>query len=401
MKYIIILGDGMADVPIDSLGGKTPLEYADTPKMDLLSQKSEIGMVKTIPDGMQPGSDTANLAVMGYDPKRYYTGRSPLEALSIGVKMKDTDVALRCNLVTLSDGEDCYEEKTILDHSSGEISTEDAGILLNALREKFENNMYQFYKGTSYRHLLIWNQGQVVKLTPPHDILGKRIGESLPGDPKLREMMEQSYEILNQHPLNLERERNGLHKANSAWFWGAGTKPALTSFQEKTGVSGAMVSAVDLLKGIAAGAGMKIISVPGATGSLHTNYEGKAQAALKALLEDDLDFVYVHLEAPDEMGHQGSVKDKVLAIEYLDRRIVGPVYEGMKAGREEFRILLLPDHPTPVHLRTHVSDPVPYLLYDSRRDTQNPYRYNEREAGQTGVFMADGYRLMDRLLEKE
>ena len=401
MKYIVILGDGMADEPLEALGGKTPLEYADTPNMDFLAERSETGMVKTIPDGMQPGSDTANLAVMGYDPKRYYTGRSPLEALSIGVAMKDTDVALRCNLVTLSEEENAYEDRIILDHSAGEISTGDAEILLNALKAEFQDETYQFYTGTSYRHLLIWNRGTVKELTPPHDILGKVVGGYLPADKKLREMMEKSYEILNCHPINLERERNGLHKANSAWFWGAGTRPALSSFQEKNGISGAMISAVDLLKGIAVGAGLTPVLVPGANGGLHTNYEGKAQAALKALLEHGHDFVYIHLEAPDEMGHQGNLENKMLSVEYLDSRIVGPVYEGMKASGEEFRILLLPDHPTPVRLRTHVSDPVPYLLYDSRKELHNPVHYNEREAGQTGLFMNDGYRLMDRLLEKE
>lgn len=401
MKYVVILGDGMADEPREELGGKSPLEYAKTPTMDLLAAKSEIGMAKTIPEGMKPGSDTANLAVMGYDPKKYYTGRSPIEALSIGVKMRDTDVAFRCNLVTLSDDDLPYEKKTIIDHSSGEISTEDADILLKAVKEAFENETYQFYTGTSYRHLLIWNHGQVVELTPPHDILERVIGDYLPQDQALRKMMEKSYEILNHHPLNEERAKKGLNKANSLWFWGAGTKPFLSSFKEKTGLSGTMVSAVDLLKGIAVGAGMENAEVEGANGGLHTNYEGKARAALKALLEGGSDFAYIHLEAPDEMGHQGKCMDKVLSIEYLDSRVVKPVYEGLLESGEDFRILIMPDHPTPVRIRTHVSDPVPYLLYDSRKDLGCPYKYNEADAKKTGIHVEQGYTLMDRFLEKE
>lgn len=401
MKYVVILGDGMADEPIEALDGKTPLEYAKTPYMDMMAGKAEIGMAKTIPDGMKPGSDTANLAVMGYDPKRYYTGRSPLEALSIGVDMKESDVAVRCNFVTLSEGASAYEDKTIIDHSSGEISTGDAEILLNALKEVFDDETCRLYKGTSYRHLLIRDHGEVCELTPPHDILGKGIGPWLPEDPKLRRMMKESYEILNNHPLNMERAKRGLHKANSVWFWGAGTRPALSSFKEKTGFSGAMISAVDLLKGIAVGAGMKIVEVPGANGGLHTNYEGKTEAALKALLEGGSDFAYVHLEGPDEMGHQGDMESKVLAIEYLDSRIIGPVYEGLKESGEDFRMLILPDHPTPIRLRTHVSDPVPYLLYDSRKELSNSFLYNEKDAAKTGILRSEGCRLMDRLLEKE
>lgn len=401
MKYIVILGDGMADEPQDTLGGNTPLQYAKTPWMDLLAEKSEIGMARTIPEGMQPGSDTANLAVMGYDPRRYYTGRSPLEALSIGVDLKEDDVALRCNLVTLAGNGGPYEEMTIVDHSAGEISTEDAAVLLEAVKDAFGNDTYKFYRGTSYRHLLVWNHGTAVELTPPHDVLERAIGPYLPQDEILRDMMKKSCEILDCHPLNLEREKQGLNKANSIWFWGAGTKPVLTSFFEKTGLSGTMISAVDLLKGIAVGAGMKTVSVPGANGGLHTNYEGKAKAALKALLEDGSDFVYIHLEAPDEMGHQGSLDDKVMAIEYLDSRIVGPVYEGLKGSGEDFRILLMPDHPTPVRLRTHIPDPVPYLLFDSRKDLKNPLKYNEADAARSGIYAAEGHRLMDRLIEKE
>lgn len=308
-KYVVVLGDGMADEPIESLLGKTPLEFAKTPVLDRLSALSEIGMVHTIPEGMKPGSDTANLSVLGYDPKKYYSGRSPLEALSIGVPMKDTDVALRCNIVTVSDGDEPFEEKVIIDHSSGEISTEDCSVLLEAVKKELENETYQFYAGTSYRHCLIWDHGSVIELTQPHDVLGQVIGQYLPTDAKLLAMMKRSYEILADHPINIERKKQGLHPANCCWFWGAGTKPALSSFAEKNGLKGMMVSAVDLLKGIAVGAGMGVAYVEGANGGLHTNYEGKVQAALEAL-RDGYDFVYIHVEAPDEMGHQGSVEKR-------------------------------------------------------------------------------------------
>ena len=388
----------MADRPITELGGMTPLEYAKTPVMDTLAQKGEIGMVSTIPQGMKPGSDTANLSVLGYDPKIYYSGRSPLEALSIGVPMKDTDIALRCNLVTLSEEETEYEKKTMIDHSSDEISTEDAAILLNAVRERLENETFRFYVGTSYRHCLIWNEGQVVELSQPHDILEQCILQYLPQQPELLEMMKISYEVLADHPINVERKKKGLRPANSCWFWGAGTKPALCSFEEKTGKKGAMVSAVDLLKGIAVGADMKVIQVEGANGGLHTNYEGKAQAALSVLLKEDYDFVYVHLEAPDEMGHQGSVERKVQAIEYLDERIVAPILKGLEESGEDFRMLVLPDHPTPICIRTHSADPVPYILYDSREQKSHTWKYNEKDASQTGVCVPEGCLLMEQFL---
>lgn len=399
MKYIIVLGDGMADEPLKELGNKTPLEYADTPNMDKLSKKSKLGLAKTIPEGMKPGSDTANLAVLGYDPKQYYTGRSPLEALSIGVDMEETDIALRCNIVTVSEDELPYEEKTILDHSSGEISTKEAKILLDAVRAELEDDIYQYYVGTSYRHCMIWKNGNVVSLTPPHDILGKKIGDYLPEDEKLREMMKKSYEILNSHPINVERAKNGKNKANSLWFWGAGTRPALDSFEGKYGKKGAMISAVDLLKGIAVGAEMNNIEVEGADGTLETNYEGKAAAAVKAVTEDGNDFVYIHVEAPDEMGHQGSVERKLKAIEYLDKRLIGPVYEKMQALSEDFRMLVMPDHPTPICTRTHSSKPVPYMLYDSTREETHTWNYNEREAEQSGNYLDKGYTLMNELLK--
>ena len=421
MKYIIVLGDGMADRPIEELENKTPLEYAKTPVMDALAKKGELGLVHTIPEGMKPGSDTANLSVLGYDPKKYYSGRSPLEALSIGVPMKDTDIALRCNLVTLSEEEDSYEKRHMIDHSSDEISTQDAAVLLDAVRDAFENEEFQFYVGTSYRHCLIWNQGKVVELSQPHDILGQCIEKYLPGcygEEKVTEplcqMMKKSYDILKNHPINVARREKGLKPANSCWFWGAGTKPALSSFEEKTGKKGAMISAVDLLKGIAVGASMQVIEVPGANGGLHTNYEGKAQAAIDALTKDGNDFVYVHLEGPDEMGHQGSVERKVQAIEWLDERIVKPITEGLAAAGEDYRMLILPDHPTPICIRTHSSEPVPYVLYNSRNDsvakmdgvstidaqaTDSTLSYCEKDATKTEVYVAEGHKLIEKLFE--
>ena len=398
MKYVIVLGDGMADRPLEELEGMTPLEYAKTPNMDQLAAAGEIGMVHTIPDGMSPGSDTANLSVLGYDPKAYYSGRSPLEALSIGVDMKPTDVSLRCNLVTLSEEEENYQDKKILDHSSGEISTEDAAVLLEAVRKELETDIYKFYVGTSYRHLLIWDQGQVIDLTPPHDVLGQTIYQHLPKDAALLEMMKKSYAVLVNHPINIERKRQGLNPANSCWFWGAGTRPELSSFEEKTGKKGAMVSAVDLLKGIAVGASMKNIIVEGANGGLHPNYKGKAQAAVDILTKDDYDFVYVHVEAPDEMGHQGSVEKKVQAIQYLDECVIGPIKAGLEQAGAEFRMLVMPDHPTPVSLRTHTGDDVPYLLYDSARIENHSWNYNEKQAAESGNRVARGCEMIDYLI---
>lgn len=399
MKYVVVLGDGMADQPIEVLGGKTPLAYANTPVMDKLSKMSEVGMVHTIPEGMSPGSDTANLSVMGYDPKKYYSGRSPLEALSIGVPMKDTDVALRCNIVTISEEDVPFEEKTIIDHSSSEISTEDCAVLLKEVMKELANETYQFYVGTSYRHCLIWDNGSVVPLTPPHDVLGRVIGEYLPQDAVLREMMKKSYDILVNHPINVERKKQGLNPANCCWFWGAGTKPMLSSFEEKTGKKGMMVSAVDLLKGIAVGAGMGVALVEGANGGLHTNYAGKVDAAVKSLLDEGYDFAYIHVEAPDEMGHQGSVERKVQAIEYLDEKVIGPVLQKLETAGVDFRLLVLPDHPTPICKRTHTSDSVPYMLYDSTAKQERTWNYNEEEAVAGGIFEPVGHKLIDKFLQ--
>lgn len=390
----------MADEPLEVLGGKTPLDVADKKAIDALAKKGEVGLAYMVPEGMSPGSDTANLSVTGYDPKIYYTGRSPLEALSIGVDMKATDVSLRCNVVTLSEEEEAYEDKKIIDHSSSEISTEDAAVLVEALKEGLKKEGYEFYVGTSYRHLLVWTNGKVVELTPPHDILTKRIGDYLPEDEVLREMMKKSYDILVNHPINMKRKEQGLNPANSAWFWGAGTRPALKSFEEKTGKRGVMISAVDLLKGIAVGTGMDNISVEGANGGLHTNYEGKARAALDALLNQGYDFAYVHVEAPDEMGHQGLVAEKVQAIENIDKYIVKTLIEELDKSGEDYRILVLPDHPTPIRIRTHSSGPIPYLLYDSRKALGSQASYSEETASQNQIVWKDGYKLMDHLLEE-
>ena len=400
MKYIVVLGDGMADEPIPELGGKTPMEAARTPVMDELASKGSLGTVQNVPAGMAPGSDVANLSVLGYDPAENYSGRSPLEALSVGVAMEESDVIFRSNIVTLTD-EEPYEEKTILDHSSGEISTADADVLMDAIREKFNSDTFRFYTGTSYRHILVWKNGRVAKLEPPHDHLGSVIGPYLPQEEVLRNMMKESFPVLNDHPVNRARAAAGKNKANSLWFWGAGTKPKVQNFREKTGLKGAMISAVDLLKGIAVGADMKVCQVEGATGSIDTNYEGKAQAAIDALLRDGYDFAYIHVEAPDEMGHQGKVHEKVKSIEYLDSRLIALVKKAMEEAGEDYRMLILPDHPTPIRIRTHTGDPVPYLIYDSTRQQKQQARFTEETARAAGNFEPNGYRLIERLIAAE
>lgn len=399
MKYVVVLGDGMADEPIGELGGKTPLQAAETPVMDAMAKVSEQGIAYTVPSNLPAGSDVANLAMLGYDPQKYYSGRSPLEALSIGVDMKDTDIALRCNIVTLSEDE-AYEKKTMIDHSSGEITTEEARVLVDAVKKELETEEFQYYPGVSYRHLTIWDHGETVDLTPPHDILGKQIGEYLPKEEKLRNMMEKSFDILDCHPINQKRREMGLNPANSIWFWGAGTRPALDDFEAKTGKKGAMVSAVDLLKGIAVGTHMLNLDVEGATGGLDTNYKGKAMAAVDSLTEDGADVVYIHVEAPDEMGHQGSVKNKVKAIEFLDDQVIRVVAEELKKRGEDFRMLIGPDHPTPISIRTHSKDPIPFMIYDSTKEQKGQKEYSEEAARSTGIVLEHGYDLMGRLLQK-
>lgn len=402
MKYIVVLGDGMADEPVPALSGKTPLQYADKPNIDALAARAEVGLCRTVPAGFKPGSDVANLSVMGYDPRDCYTGRSPLEAVSIGIDLAQTDVTLRCNLVTLSD-EPNYADKTMIDYSAGEISTAEAAQLIASLKKEFDSEKFTLYPGISYRHCLVVKEGETGHdLTPPHDITGKPIRNFLPkgqlGEVYLS-MMERSAALLAQHPVNKARVAAGKRPANSVWFWGEGTKPQLENFESKFSKKGAVISAVDLVKGIGILAGMKVIEVPGATGNYDTNFAGKADATLRALLEDGLDFVYIHMEAPDECGHQGDVGHKVFSIEQIDRLVVKRLVEGLRAAREPFRMLICPDHPTPISVRTHVADPVPYLLYEEGKDNGNgAAAYDEESARNTGRFLEEGTLPMKELL---
>ena len=391
MKYALILGDGMADYPVPALGGRTPLEVADTPAMDLLAKTGKVGLVKTVPDGYKPGSDVANLGALGYDAKVCYTGRSPLEALSMGIDMKEDDVALRTNLVTLSEEEN-FEDKTMKDYSAGEITTAEARELVAFLQDKLGDERFSFHPGVSYRHCLIIAHGSTdMQLTPPHDISGKRIGEHLPkGDfaAELTDLIKRANALLSEHPINKKRVLNGQNPANSIWFWGQGTRPALENFEQRYGLKGGMVSAVDLLKGIAKGAGMKSVDVEGATGTLSTNFAGKAKAACD-LLDGGCDFVFVHLEAPDECGHQGDLEGKIKAIECVDGKILAPVLEHLRASGEDFAVMVMPDHFTPVSLLTHSREPVPFLMYASFRILGDGRAYNEKSAAESGVYYDD------------
>lgn len=403
MKYIVILGDGMADYPVDQFNGKTILEVADKPTIDDMCRRGELGMVKTVQEGMKPGSDVANLSVMGYDTKKCYSGRSPLEAASIGVEMKDNDVTFRTNLVTLSDEEN-YEDKTMLDYSAGEITTEESVELMKAVAEALDTDCIKFYPGISYRHLCVWTGGSTnVELTPPHDISDKKIGDYLPkgdGADKFLEMMKKSEDILKNHPVNKARVAAGKNPATSIWPWGEGTKPQLDNFEKKYGLKGSVISAVDLIKGIAKCAGMNSIDVEGATGNCETNWDGKAQAALDALLSGS-DFVYVHMEAPDEMGHQGKPDKKKLAVETIDKRVVKFLKDELEKRGIDYRMLILPDHPTPICKKTHVSDPVPYIIYDSTKtDAGSGLDYTEENGKKTGIYIDPGYTLMERFLNK-
>lgn len=397
MKYVVILGDGMADYPMAELDNRTPLQAAVKPNIDTLASRGTVGLVKTVPQGIPPGSDAANLSVMGYNPKIYYTGRSPLEAVSMGIELLPTDVALRCNLVYLSEDEAQYTGKTMIDYSSDEISTGEAGILIEAVNSALKTETVSFYPGISYRHCMVWNNGNTgLGCTPPHDILEKKITDFLPKEPSglLLDLMKKSYEILKDHPVNQARKERGLRPANSIWLWGEGKKPALASFKEKYNISGTMISAVDLLKGIGLCAGLESVDVEGATGNIHTNFLGKAKAAVEAL-DSGRDFVYVHVEAPDECGHRFEIENKVKSIELLDSQIVAPILEGLKKY-DEYRVLVLPDHPTPLSLRTHTSEPVPFILYDRTHEIQSPAEsYDEFQAKKSGVVIEDGFTLMD------
>ena len=404
MKYIVVLGDGMADYAVSEFGGKTILDTAEKPNMDYMAEHGELGLVKTVPDGLKPGSDVANLSVMGYDTKKCYTGRSPLEAASIGVKLKDADVTFRANLVTLS-GEENYEDKTMLDYSAGEISTEEAKQLIEAVEKELHTDMIHFYPGVSYRHLLVWDGGSTnVSLTPPHDISDKKIAGSLPkgeGADILLDMMEKSEKILKDHPVNRERIKNGKKPATSVWIWGEGTKPQLEDFSERYGLKGSVISAVDLIKGIAISAGMKSIDVQGANGNHDTNYEGKTTAAFDTLMKDGADFVYIHLEGPDECGHRGEAGNKKYAVEMIDQKVVGELKRRLDEAGAEYKMMILPDHPTPISLKTHVSDPVPYIIYKSGAETGSMLTYCEKNGEKTGVYMANGMELMKHFLDRD
>lgn len=401
MKYVVLLCDGMADLPREDLTGKTPMGTAKKPNMDRLAAISEVGLVKTVIDSLKPGSDVANLSVLGYDPSVYYSGRSPLEAGSIGIDMKPTDVSFRCNLVTLSDDEK-YEDKTMVDYCSGDISNKEAAELIAFIQEKMGNEEFSFYSGVSYRHCLIWDKGtlDVGTLTPPHDITGRKITEYLDVNENgklLLDMMKRSYELLKNHPVNKKREERGLRPANSIWLWGEGVRKDLTPFEEKYGLKGAMISAVDLLKGIGKFTEMEVINVPGATGYIDTDFEGKAQAAIDALNRGN-DLVYIHVEAPDECGHRFEIENKVKSVELIDELILAPIlkeFEGL-----EIRILICPDHPTPLALKTHTNAPVPYLIYDSRKKTEGVDCFCEETAEKTGNYVSVGHTLMERFLEK-
>lgn len=403
MKYIVVLGDGMADRAIPQFDGKTVLDVANKPNIDYMSKNGELGMVKTVPDGLKPGSDVANLSVLGYDVRKCYTGRSPLEAASIGVDLKDNDVTFRANLVTLSDDEP-FENKTMLDYSAGEISSAEAAELISAVEKELHTDIIHFYSGVSYRHLLVWTGGSTnVTLTPPHDISDKKIGEYLPkGDnsEKLLELLKRSNEILKNHPINQKRVKEGKRPATSLWFWGEGTKPQIEIFSEKFGLKGSMISAVDLLKGIAICAKMKSIDVVGATGNWDTNFDGKAQAAFDTLTKDGADFVYIHMEAPDECGHQGDAEKKKLSVELIDEKVVGFLRKTLENHNIEYRMMILPDHPTPVSIKTHAPEPVPYVIYSSDKKTASGLAYNEENGKSTGVFFDSGVELMKHFLEK-
>lgn len=400
MKYILVLSDGMADEPIEALNNLTPMEAAKKPTIDMLAAKGEVGLINTVPHGMNPGSDVANLSVIGYDPKVYYTGRSPLEAISIGAVMKSEDVCFRVNFVTLTENGD-YEEKVIEDHSADEITTEEAAELLKVIIEHFEKGPLKFYTGVSYRHALIWSNGSMeVDLTPPHNILGKEIKDYMPkgtNNELIYQMMKESYDLLSSHPINVARRERGLRPANSIWLWGEGTKPELPNFEETFGKKGSMISAVDLLKGIAIAAGMKSIDVEGATGNIHTNYQGKVEAAIKTL-DSGADFVYIHIEAPDECGHRGELENKVKALELIDEKVVKPIYEYYANKGEDFKIAILPDHPTPIRIRTHTSNPVPFMIYDHSNLKENKVVYSEKGAKE-GKYYEVGHDLMHYFLD--
>lgn len=401
MKHVVILCDGMADYKLEELGGKTPMTVAKKPNMNRLAEQGTVGLVKTVGDGFKPGSDVANLSVIGYAPKDYYAGRSPLEAASIGIDLKEMDVTFRCNLVTLSEEEN-YEDKTILDYCADDISTKEAEVLVQFLAEHFNNEEFQLYSGVSYRHCLVWTNGtlEVGTLTPPHDITGRKIKEYIPTHPnaeKLYDMMKKGHELLKDHPINRARIERGLRPANAIWLWGEGRKKPLASFEEKYGLKGAVISAVDLIKGIGKLAEMEVIEVEGATGYIDTNFDGKAQAAIRAL-EQGNDFVYIHLEAPDECGHRNELENKIKSLEIIDQKVIAPVLNALEQY-DDYKVMILPDHATPIALKTHVSDPVPFLIYRKTGQAEHPVSlFDEENAAKTGIFIEQGDTIMDRFV---
>ncbi len=402
MKYLVLIPDGMADRPIAALGDRTPMEAAVKPCMDALAARSAVGLVSNVPDGMVPESDTANMAILSFDPKVYSRGRSPLEAISMGLTMAPDETAYRCNVVTLSE-EGEYEDKIMLDHSADEITTAEADELIKALEAHFGTEYRHFYTGVSYRHCILWKDGNdTYDFSRPHDIIGRTVRDYLPkeenGGGEFYRLMKESFDVLNRHPVNEARRARGLKPANSAWLWSPGKKPRLPDFTEKWGIHGTVISAVDLIKGIGLCAGMRSIDVEGATGNVHTNYDGKAQAAVQAF-KDGADLVYVHVEGPDECGHRAEVENKVLSIELIDQKILAPVYEYLLSTGEDFKILVLPDHPTPIEIRTHSREPVPFFLYDSRTDEAGVATFTEA-AAETGLYIPDGFTLLDRVIEK-
>ena len=403
MKYLVLIPDGMADRPIEALGHRTPMEAAVKPCMDTLAARATVGLVSNVPEGMVPESDTANMAILSFDPKVYSRGRSPLEAISMGLEMAPDETAYRCNVVTLSDGGE-YEDKIMLDHSADEITTAEADELIKSLEAHFGTNYRHFYTGVSYRHCILWKDGNdTYDFSRPHDIIGRCIRDYLPkeenGGGEFYRLMKESFEVLDRHPVNMARRARGLKPANSAWLWSPGKKPRLPSFTEKWGISGTVISAVDLIKGIGLCAGMKSLDVEGATGNVHTNYDGKAQAAITAFKEG-ADLVYIHVEGPDECGHRAETDNKVLSVELIDRKILSPVYEYLKTTAEDFKILVLPDHPTPIEIRTHSMEPVPFFLYDSRKDVRGVAAFTEATAAETGLYIPDGFTLLERVIEK-
>ena len=403
MKYVVVLYDGMADYPVPALGGKTPMMAAKKPNFDSLASKSEVGLVRTVAPGLRPGSDVANLSVLGYDPKVCYTGRSPLEAVSIGVDLLDDDVTLRCNIVTLSDEEN-YEDKTMIDYSAGDISSAEAKEIIDSVQEAFGNDIFRFYNGVSYRHCLVWHKGttDLGNMTPPHDISGKVIGEYLSDSENAKElidMMKKSYDLLKNHPTNLKRISEGKRPANSIWLWGEGNKPRLEAFEKEYGLKGSIISAVDLLKGIGLSAKMSVPDVEGATGYIDTNFEGKARKAVEEL-ENGSDLVYIHIEAPDECGHRAEPENKVRSIELIDEQVL-PIVMAELEKHGDYKIMILPDHPTPIVTKTHARDAVPFMIYHKNAEREGVDSVNENSAKETGIYYPTGVSLMKHFLDKE